>query len=101
MDPAQMRQNLSGAVQRAGLEEMADSFVIAVLDGTFPDEPSLRNATYELVGKAYADPVNYGPPESTPGKPGCQCFYGRRNDVAWHVGSCPWRQARLRAESDL
>lgn len=96
----EMRANLSEAVKRAGLYEMADAFVFSMMEGLWADaaddevtESNLRHAVYELVGKAYADPVVY--PEGTPGKPGCQCVYGHRNDVAWHVLSCPWRRRVL------
>lgn len=30
-------------------------------------------------------------------KPGCECAWGHRNDLAYHVESCPWRQRMLRS----
>lgn len=34
-------------------------------------------------------------PDAWVGKPGCTCRWGWKNEVSYHVESCPWRAARL------
>ena len=50
----ELDEPLSGAIREAGLYEVADSFVWAILDGTFADatEEQVRHAVYELVAKS-------------------------------------------------
>jgi hypothetical protein len=35
------------------------------------------------------------PEGETLGKPGCVCVWGNRNDIAYHVPTCPWRIAMI------
>jgi hypothetical protein len=91
-----VREGLADVIRMLDEKLDDETFIINDDDGNIEAIGERREALQEIVD-SISRAMNSGRATlfETPGKPGCACKYGRRNDVAFHHETCPWRRARL------